>query len=97
MKLLSLRVDSAPERRLGRPVWDFGAALAMVSSSCSGEPAGLPQGGEGVGGRTCGLIRSLHINHLTFRRIVMTLHMCDAIIEESECGKNTVYTLKNAA
>lgn len=25
----SLRVDSAPERRLGRPVWDFGAALAV--------------------------------------------------------------------
>ena len=34
-----------------------------------------------------GLICSLHIDHLTFRRIVMTLHMCDAIIEESECGK----------
>ena len=30
-----------------------------------------------------------------FRRIVMTLHMCDAIIEGSECGKNTVYTLKD--
>jgi len=34
---------------------------------------------------------------MTFRRIVMTLHMCDAIIEESECGKNVVYTLKGAA
>ena len=44
-----------------------------------------------------GLIRGLHIDHLTFRRIVMTLHMCDAIIEESEYGKNTVYTLKDAA
>ena len=44
-----------------------------------------------------GLIRGLHIDHLTFRRIVMTLHICDAIIEESEYGKNTVYTLKDAA
>ena len=44
-----------------------------------------------------GLIKNLHIDHLTFRRIVMTLHMCDAIIEESEYGKNTVYTLKDAA
>ena len=44
-----------------------------------------------------GLSRGLHIDHLTFRRIVMTLHMCDAIIEESEYGKNTVYTLKDAA
>ena len=26
----------------------------------------------------------------------MPLHMCDAIIEESEYGKNTVYTLKDA-
>ena len=43
------------------------------------------------------IIRGLHIDHLTFRRIVMTLHMCDAIIEESEYGKNTVYTLKDAA
>ena len=26
----------------------------------------------------------------------MPLHICDAIIEESEYGKNTVYTLKDA-
>jgi len=43
------------------------------------------------------IIRGLHVDHMTFRRIVMTLHMCDAIIEESECSKNVVYTLKSAA
>jgi len=26
--------------------------------------------------------------------MVMPLHMCDAVIEESECVKNVVYTLK---
>jgi len=25
----------------------------------------------------------MHVDHITFRQIVMTLHMCDAIIEES--------------
>jgi len=43
------------------------------------------------------LIKNLHIDHLTFRRIVMTLHMCDSIIEEAESGKNTIYTIKSAA
>jgi len=43
------------------------------------------------------LIKNLHIDHMTFRRIVMTLHTCDIIIEELECGKNVVYTLKTAA
>lgn len=42
-------------------------------------------------------LRNLHIDHVTFRRLVMTLHMCDAIIEESEHGRNTVYTIKTAA
>jgi len=43
------------------------------------------------------LLRGLHVDHLTFRRIVMTLHMSDEIVEESECGKNVVYTIKDAA
>jgi len=43
------------------------------------------------------LLRGLHVDHLTFRRIVMTLHMSDEIIEESEYGKNVVYSLKDAA
>lgn len=43
------------------------------------------------------LLRWLHVDHVIFRRIVTTLHLCDAIIEESESGKNVIYTLKNAA
>jgi len=37
------------------------------------------------------------VDHITFHWIVMTLHMYDAIIEESECGKNVIYTVKTAA
>ena len=43
------------------------------------------------------LIKNLHVDHLTFHRIVMTLHLCDEIIEETESGRNAIYTLKNAA
>jgi len=43
------------------------------------------------------LLRWLHIDHVTFRRIVTTLHLCDAIIEETESGRNAIYTLKSAA
>ena len=41
------------------------------------------------------LLQSLHIDHITFHRIVTTLLLCDTIIEETECGRNAVYILKN--
>ena len=41
------------------------------------------------------LLRSMCIDHRTFQRIVMTLLLCDAIVEEVETGRNHVYSLRN--
>ena len=43
------------------------------------------------------LIKNLHIDHATFKRLTLTLHMCDMIIEEALSGRKTIYTLKDAA
>ncbi len=43
------------------------------------------------------LLRHLSIDSATFQRIVLTLHMCDAIEEESISRRKTIYTLKTAA
>jgi len=43
------------------------------------------------------LYKSLHVDPFTFNRIVLALHMCDEIIEDTECGKMPIYTLKSAA
>ena len=43
------------------------------------------------------LLKNLNIDSATFQRIVLTLHMCDAIEEESISRRKTIYTLKTAA
>ena len=43
------------------------------------------------------LMRNLHVDHGTFKRITLTLHMCDMIIEEQESYRKVHFTLKNAA
>ena len=43
------------------------------------------------------LLKKMHIDATTFQRIVLTLHMCDAIEEESISRRKTIYTLKTAA
>ena len=43
------------------------------------------------------LLKNLNIDVTTFQRIVLTLHMCDAIEEEMLSSRKTVYTLKTAA
>ena len=43
------------------------------------------------------LIKNLHIDHATFKRLTLTLHMCDTIIEKALSGRKTIYTLKDAA
>ena len=42
------------------------------------------------------LMKNLHVDCQLFRRLVLTLHMRDEIIEETECGKIAIYSLKNA-
>ena len=36
-------------------------------------------------------------DRMTFQRIVLTLHMCDLIEEETLSRRKTIYTLKTAA
>ena len=43
------------------------------------------------------LIRALHVDHNTYTRITLTLHMCDMINEEQISFRKTLYTLKDAA
>ena len=43
------------------------------------------------------LLRHLAIDSATFQKIVLTLHMCDMIEEETLSRRKTVYTLKSAA
>ena len=43
------------------------------------------------------LMRKLHVDHGTFKRIALTLHMCDMIDEERLDARKFIYTLKNAA
>ena len=43
------------------------------------------------------LMRNLHVDHGTFKRITLTLHMCDMINEEQESYRKVNFTLKNAA
>ena len=43
------------------------------------------------------LIKNLHVDHGTFKRITLTLHMCDMINEEMLSGRKTLFTLKDAA
>ena len=43
------------------------------------------------------LIKNLHVDHGTFKRITLTLHMCDMINEETLSGRKTLFTLKDAA
>ena len=43
------------------------------------------------------LLKNLNIDSTTFQRIVLTLHMCDAIEEEMLSRRKTIYTLKTAA
>ncbi|MDO5319706.1 MAG: hypothetical protein Q4G65_13850 [bacterium] len=42
-------------------------------------------------------MRTLHVDHGTFKRITLTLHMCDMIDEEHLSGRKTVFSLKDAA
>ena len=43
------------------------------------------------------LMRKLHVDHGTFKRVALTLHMCDMIDEERLDARKFIYTLKNAA
>ena len=43
------------------------------------------------------LLKNMNIDSMTFQRIVLTLHMCDAIEEEMLSRRKTIYTLKTAA
>ena len=43
------------------------------------------------------LLRHLAIDSATFQKIVLTLHICDMIEEETLSRRKTVYTLKSAA
>lgn len=42
-------------------------------------------------------MRKLHIDHATFKRITLTLHMCDMINEERLDARKYVFSLKDAA
>lgn len=43
------------------------------------------------------LLQRLRIDHATFKRITLTLHMCDMISEEQITSRKTLFTLKDAA
>lgn len=43
------------------------------------------------------LMKNLHVDHTTFKRVTLTLHMCDMINEEALSGRKTLFTLKDAA
>lgn len=43
------------------------------------------------------LLQRLRIDHGTFKRITLTLHMCDMINEEQVTSRKTLFTLKDAA
>ena len=43
------------------------------------------------------LLKNMTIDSMTFQRIVLTLHMCDLIEEETLSRRKTIYTLKTAA
>ncbi len=43
------------------------------------------------------LLRRLHVDSATFRKIVLTLHMCEMIEEECIARNKVIYTLKNVA
>lgn len=43
------------------------------------------------------LLRRLYVDSATFRKIILTLHMCEMIEEEHVSRNKVVYTLKNAA
>ena len=43
------------------------------------------------------LLQRLRIDHGTFKRITLTLHMCDMINEEALSGRKRLFTLKDAA
>ena len=43
------------------------------------------------------LLRRLHVDSATFRKVVLTLHMCEMIEEECISRNKVIYTLKNAA
>ena len=43
------------------------------------------------------LLRRLHIDIATFRKVVLTLHMCEMIEEKCISRNEVIYTLKTAA
>ena len=43
------------------------------------------------------LLRSMHIDAGTLQRIIITLHACDMIEEETISRRKVIYTLKNAS
>ena len=51
--------------------------------------------GGSLGRRT--LIKNLYVDHGTFKRVTLTVHMCDMIDEERLDARKFIYTLKNAA
>ena len=40
------------------------------------------------------LIKNLHVDHGTFKRVTLTVHMCDIIDEERLDARKFIYTLK---
>ena len=43
------------------------------------------------------LLKNMHVDVGTFRKIIQTLHMCEIIEEEHVSRNNVICTLKNAA
>ena len=43
------------------------------------------------------LLKNMHVDVDTFKKIIKTLHMCNMIEEEFISAKTTSYTLKDAA
>ena len=43
------------------------------------------------------LMKNMHVNVGTFRKIIQTLHMCEMIEEEHVSRNKGIYSLKNAA
>ena len=43
------------------------------------------------------LMRALHVDVNLFKRIILSLIVCDDIVEDTEFGKSPLYSLKNAA
>ena len=43
------------------------------------------------------LLKNMHVDVGTFRKIIQTLHMCEMIEEEHVSRNKVIYTLKNVA